>query len=66
MGCGRGRRVGSSDRFVEAPLSPYPINGDDYVFPGEMAGFPIEGYWRAIDTAKDIREATRELDAAGG
>jgi NDP-sugar pyrophosphorylase family protein len=28
-----------------------------------LAAFPIEGYWRAIDTAKDIREATRELGA---
>jgi NDP-sugar pyrophosphorylase family protein len=26
-----------------------------------LAGFPIEGYWRAIDTAKDIREAAKEL-----
>lgn len=71
--------------FVEAPPSPYPINGGIYVFSGEilgllpdtgdherstfpllasqrrLAGFPIEGYWRAIDTAKDIQEATREL-----
>jgi NDP-sugar pyrophosphorylase family protein len=74
--------------FVEAPPSPYPINGGIYVFSGEildllpdtgdherstfpllatqrrLAGFPIEGYWRAIDTAKDIREATRELSVA--
>jgi NDP-sugar pyrophosphorylase family protein len=28
-----------------------------------LATFPIEGYWRAIDTAKDIREAARELGA---
>jgi NDP-sugar pyrophosphorylase family protein len=28
-----------------------------------LAGFPIEGYWRTIDTAKDIREAARELGA---
>lgn len=28
-----------------------------------LAGFPIEGYWRAIDTAKDIREAEKELAA---
>lgn len=71
--------------FVEAPPSPYPINGGIYVFSPEildllpdvgdherstfpslakqrrLAGFPIEGYWRAIDTAKDIREAAREF-----
>lgn len=29
-----------------------------------LAGFPIEGYWRAIDTAKDITEATAELRSA--
>ncbi|TDE16081.1 nucleotidyltransferase family protein [Jiangella asiatica] len=28
-----------------------------------LAGFPIEGYWRAIDTAKDIAEAAREFAA---
>ncbi|WP_026877340.1 nucleotidyltransferase family protein [Jiangella gansuensis] len=26
-----------------------------------LAGFPIEGYWRAIDTAKDIGEAAKEF-----
>jgi NDP-sugar pyrophosphorylase family protein len=26
-----------------------------------LAGFVVEGYWRAIDTAKDIREAAEEL-----
>ncbi|WP_166344850.1 nucleotidyltransferase family protein [Phytoactinopolyspora limicola] len=71
--------------FVEAPPSPYPVNGGVYVFAPEMlgllpdigdherstfpllakqrrlAGFPIEGYWRAIDTAKDVAEAAKEL-----
>ncbi|MBO0804515.1 MAG: nucleotidyltransferase family protein [Nocardiopsaceae bacterium] len=28
-----------------------------------LAGFPIEGFWRAIDTVKDIREAGKELEA---
>ncbi|MBV8542852.1 MAG: nucleotidyltransferase family protein [Pseudonocardiales bacterium] len=74
--------------FVEAPPSPYPVNGGVYVFAAEimdllpdtgdherstfpllarqrrLAGFPIEGYWRAIDTAKDIREAARDLGGA--
>jgi NDP-sugar pyrophosphorylase family protein len=77
--------LGRVTDFVEAPPSPYPINGGIYVFAGEimdllpdtgdherstfpllakqrrLAGFPIEGYWRAIDTAKDIREAGREI-----
>jgi NDP-sugar pyrophosphorylase family protein len=26
-----------------------------------LAGFPIDGYWRAIDTPKDIQEAAKEL-----
>lgn len=73
--------------FVEAPPSPYPVNGGIYVFSPEildllpdtgdherstfpllakqrrLAGFPIGGYWRPIDTAKDIREAIKELAA---
>jgi NDP-sugar pyrophosphorylase family protein len=75
--------------FVEAPPSPYPINGGIYVFSEEildllpdtgdherstfpllarqrrLAGWPIEGYWRAIDTAKDIREIAIELGVGG-
>lgn len=75
--------------FVEAPPSPYPINGGIYVFAGEildllpdvgdherttfpslarqrrLEGFPIESYWRAIDTPKDISEAAKEIGAAG-
>ncbi|MGH3889229.1 MAG: nucleotidyltransferase family protein [Pseudonocardiaceae bacterium] len=81
--------LGQVTDFVEAPPSPYPINGGVYVFSSEildllpdtgdherstfpllakqrrLAGFPIEGYWRAIDTAKDIREAAKELGASG-
>ncbi|PSL03169.1 nucleotidyltransferase-like protein [Haloactinopolyspora alba] len=73
--------------FVEAPPSPYPINGGIYVFAAEMldllpgvgdherstfpllakqrrlAGFPIEGYWRAIDTPKDVSEAAKDIGA---
>ncbi|APU17365.1 MULTISPECIES: nucleotidyltransferase family protein [Actinoalloteichus] len=80
---------GRINDFVEAPLSPYPINGGVYVFSGEilaelpakgdherttfpqlaargrLAGHEITGYWRAIDTAKDIREAAVELAEAG-
>lgn len=74
-------------QFVEAPRTPYPINGGIYVFGPEildllpekgdherstfpllaaerrLAGFPIDGFWRAIDTPKDIAEATKELAA---
>jgi NDP-sugar pyrophosphorylase family protein len=75
--------------FVEAPLTPWPVNAGVYVFaPGftallpevgdherttfpdlarerRLAGFPIpEGvYWRAIDTAKDLELAAKELAA---
>lgn len=76
--------------FVEAPPSPYPVNGGVYVFSSEilgllpdsgdhewstfpmlakqrrLAGFPIEGYWRAIDTAKDVAEAAKELSGTDG
>jgi NDP-sugar pyrophosphorylase family protein len=31
-----------------------------------LAGFGIEGYWRAIDTHKDIQEAAKELTSAAG
>ncbi len=80
--------LGRITDFIEAPPSPFPVNGGIYVFESEilgllpevgdherstfpqlarerrLAGFPIDGYWRAIDTAKDIREATAELSAA--
>jgi NDP-sugar pyrophosphorylase family protein len=53
-----------------------PTRGDheDTTFPelaaeGRLAGFRIEGYWRGIDTPKDVREAAHELtqssDAVG-
>lgn len=45
-----------------------PDRGDheDTTFPdlakrGKLVGFRIEGYWRGIDTAKDIKEANEEL-----
>ncbi|MGH3833230.1 MAG: nucleotidyltransferase family protein [Pseudonocardiaceae bacterium] len=54
--------------FSREMLDLLPDTGDHErsTFPllakrGRLAGFPIEGYWRAIDTAKDIREAAREL-----
>lgn len=45
-----------------------PETGDheDSTFPdlarkGQLGGYKIDGYWRGIDTAKDILEATAEL-----
>lgn len=39
---------------------------EDSTFPalakaGRLGGFKIEGYWRGIDTVKDIKEATADL-----
>lgn len=49
-----------------------PDKGDheDSTFPrlaeaGRLGGFKIEGYWRGIDTVKDVLEATRELEDLG-
>lgn len=45
-----------------------PVTGDheDTTFPalakeGKLGGYKIKGYWRGIDTAKDIIEATADL-----
>lgn len=47
-----------------------PDEGDheDTTFPelaeqGKLGGFQIRGYWRGIDTVKDVREATQELQS---
>jgi NDP-sugar pyrophosphorylase family protein len=47
-----------------------PDQGDheDSTFPdlarrGRLAGYKIQGYWRGIDTVKDVIEATKELAA---
>jgi NDP-sugar pyrophosphorylase family protein len=82
--------LGMITTFIEAPPSPYSINGGVYVFSPQMldllpdigdheqttfpalakqnqlAGFPIDGYWRAIDTAKDIAEVAKELSIPAG
>ena len=78
--------------FVEAPLTPWPVNAGIYVFAPEfvpllpdrgdherttfpdlararkLTGFLIpEGvYWRAIDTAKDLETAAKELAVLQG
>jgi len=50
-----------------------PKRGDheDTTFPelasdGRLAGFHIHGYWRGIDTLKDVAEATSELERLPG
>ncbi|HEX2053023.1 MAG TPA: nucleotidyltransferase family protein, partial [Actinomycetota bacterium] len=49
-----------------------PDRGDheDSTFPelaqaGKLGGYRIEGYWRGIDTVKDVLEATRDLEEIG-
>jgi NDP-sugar pyrophosphorylase family protein len=49
-----------------------PDRGDheDSTFPqlakvGQLIGFKIDGYWRGIDTIKDVKEATAELTEQG-
>jgi NDP-sugar pyrophosphorylase family protein len=49
-------------------VSLLPEKGDheDSTFPslavaGKLGAFKIEGYWRGIDTVKDVKEATAEL-----
>jgi NDP-sugar pyrophosphorylase family protein len=60
--------------YVFSPeiLGLFPERGDHErsTFPmlaqeRKLAGFPIAGFWRAIDTAKDITEAAKELAALG-
>lgn len=54
---------------LEASIVPMlPDKGDheDTTFPelakeGKLAGYRIPGYWRGIDTVKDVLEATKEL-----
>lgn len=49
-----------------------PDKGDheDSTFPrlaeaGKLGGYRIEGYWKGIDTVKDIMEATKDLEGLG-
>jgi NDP-sugar pyrophosphorylase family protein len=51
-----------------ATIELLPERGDheDTTFPelaaeGRLAGYRIDGYWRGIDTLKDVNAATREL-----
>jgi NDP-sugar pyrophosphorylase family protein len=60
----------NADVYVLDPatIECLPERGDheDTTFPelaaeGRLAGYRIDGYWRGIDTLKDVNEATREL-----
>lgn len=47
-------------------LLPQKGDHEDSTFPGlaterRLGGYKIEGYWRGIDTVKDIRTATEEI-----
>jgi NDP-sugar pyrophosphorylase family protein len=50
------------------PMLPDKGDHEDSTFPqlaekGKLAGYRIHGYWRGIDTVKDVLEATKELAA---
>jgi NDP-sugar pyrophosphorylase family protein len=50
-----------------AQLLPDAGDHEDSTFPElarqrKLAGFPISGYWRGIDTVKDVIEASAELE----
>jgi NDP-sugar pyrophosphorylase family protein len=60
--------------YVFSPdvVAHLPDKGDheESTFPqlvkaGQLIGFKIDGYWRGIDTVKDVKEATAELLAQG-
>jgi NDP-sugar pyrophosphorylase family protein len=60
--------------YVISPevVAQLPDKGDheDSTFPqlakaGQLVGFKIDGYWRGIDTVKDVKEATVELVEQG-
>lgn len=55
--------------FEPSIVEMFPEKGDheDTTFPrlageGKLGAFFIDGYWRGIDTVKDIQEATKELE----
>lgn len=52
------------------PLLPDKGDHEDSTFPqlakdGGLIGFKVDGYWRGIDTVKDVIEASREAEARG-
>lgn len=54
-------------------IEKLPDKGDheDSTFPelasqGKLAGYRIQGYWRGVDTTKDVLEATKELSSKPG
>jgi NDP-sugar pyrophosphorylase family protein len=58
--------------FDPSVIGLLPDRGDheDSTFPelardGRLIGYRLSGYWRGIDTVKDVLEASRELQASG-
>ncbi|MFJ4964628.1 D-glycero-alpha-D-manno-heptose 1-phosphate guanylyltransferase [Streptomyces sp. ADI96-02] len=58
--------------FCPDVVSLLPDKGDheDSTFPqlareGRLVGYRLSGYWRGIDTVKDVMEASKEIRAAG-
>ena len=52
------------------PLLPAKGDHEDSTFPslalaGKLGAYKIEGYWRGIDTVKDVKEASAELLSGG-
>jgi len=50
------------------PLLPDRGDHEDSTFPelahtGKLAGYRIEGYWRGVDTVKDVKEASEQVPA---
>ncbi|WP_435175141.1 nucleotidyltransferase family protein [Actinacidiphila sp. bgisy145] len=53
------------------PMLPDLGDHEDSTFPelardGRLVGYRLSGYWRGIDTVKDVIEASREVRATGG
>ncbi|GHJ41386.1 nucleotidyltransferase family protein [Streptomyces sp. TS71-3] len=58
--------------FDPSVVGLLPDRGDheDSTFPrlardGRLVGYRLSGYWRGIDTVKDVMEASRELEESG-
>ncbi|MFE7608327.1 nucleotidyltransferase family protein [Streptomyces celluloflavus] len=52
------------------PLLPDKGDHEDSTFPqlaaeGGLIGYRLSGYWRGVDTVKDVTEASKEVRAAG-
>ncbi|MGC5345762.1 nucleotidyltransferase family protein [Streptomyces sp. DT24] len=53
------------------PMLPDKGDHEDSTFPqlakdGRLVGYRLAGYWRGIDTVKDVAEASKEIRSSGG